>query len=212
MHLPETCCISLRGPQPLLDLGGYHFGDDILFSTNNNSTHGSDGDGGGGIDMDSGFSQISSLLSLLIRDILVTKCQFRLREIFLFGFGQGGMAALSTAVAIDGAHVAKDPLLVELGGVICIGAGLAAETPAELDPKCRTPVLVCAGSADGGSVVTRGVEEKLRRVFGFVEVRRMRREGDGMPRDREEMLPIMQFFARRLRSVKGVPEGVVELS
>lgn len=209
MQLPETCCISLRGPQPLLDLGGFHFGDDILFSTT--SPHGSDSDGGG-IDMDSGFSQISSLLSLLIHEVLIAKCQFRLREIFLFGFGQGGMAALSTAVAIDGAHVAKDPLLVELGGVISIGAGLAAETPAELDPKCRTPVLVCAGSADGGSAVTRGTEEKLRRVFGFVEVRRWRRPGDGMPRDREEMLPIMQFFARRLRSVKGVPKGAVELS
>jgi hypothetical protein len=33
-----------------------------------------------------------------------------------------------------------------------------------------------------------------------------------MPANRDEMLPIMQFFSRRLRSMKGVPAGVVELS
>jgi hypothetical protein len=32
-----------------------------------------------------------------------------------------------------------------------------------------------------------------------------------MPRSREEMLPIMRFFARRLRSRGGVPEGAVEV-
>ena len=200
MNLPETCCISIQGPQALLDLGGYHFGDDIIFDNNSS-----------GIDIDSGFKQISELLKILIEEVLVSKCNFRLREILLLGFGQGGMAALSTAVAIDGAHVAKDPALVELGGVISIGAGLAGETPAELDPKCRTPVLVCAGS-DGSSIVTRGSEDKLRRVFQHYEVKRYRKPGDSMPGNRDEMLPIMQFFSRRLRSVKGVPEGAVELS
>ncbi len=34
---------------------------------------------------------------------------------------------------------------------------------------------------------------------------------DSMPRSREEMLPIMRFFARRLRSRGGVPEGAVEV-
>jgi hypothetical protein len=32
-----------------------------------------------------------------------------------------------------------------------------------------------------------------------------------MPKNREEALPMMHFFARRLRSQKGVPEGSVEL-
>jgi predicted esterase len=200
MNLPETCCLALQGPQALLDLGGYHFGDDIIFDNHTS-----------GIDIDSGFRQISHLLQILIHEVLVAKCHFRLREILLLGFGQGGMAALSTAVAVDQAHGAKDPALVELGGVVSIGAGLAAETPAELDPKCRTPVLVCAGT-EGSSVVTRGSEDKLRRVFQHVDVKRYRRSGDGMPGNREEMLPIMQFFSRRLRSVKGVPEGAVELS
>jgi hypothetical protein len=33
-----------------------------------------------------------------------------------------------------------------------------------------------------------------------------------MPSNRDEMMPIMQFLARRLRSRKGVVEGAVEIS
>ncbi|KAM3417194.1 hypothetical protein BST61_g5454 [Cercospora zeina] len=201
MNLPETCCISIQAPQTLLDLGGYHWGDDIIFDNSS-----------GGIDADGGFTQASALLQILIREILLEKCEFRLREILLLGFGQGGMAALSTAVAIDQAHQAKDPTLVELGGVMSIGAGLASHAPASMDPKCRTPVLVCCGSDDGGSIVTRDAEHKLKRVFQHVEVERYARSGDAMPGNREEMLPIMHFLSRRLRSVKGVPEGAVEIS
>ncbi|KAF2206820.1 hypothetical protein CERZMDRAFT_63224 [Cercospora zeae-maydis SCOH1-5] len=204
MNLPETCCISIQAPQTLLDLGGYHWGDDIIFDNSSG--------GGGGIDADGAFKQTSELLRILIREVLVEKCEFRLREILLFGFGQGGMAALSTAVAIDQAHQAKDPVLVELGGVISIGAGLSSDAPASMDPKCRTPVLVCCGSDDGGSMVTRDAEDKLNRVFQHVEVKRYRRSGDAMPGNRDEMLPIMHFFSRRLRSVKGVPEGAIEIS
>ena len=44
-----------------------------------------------------------------------------------------------------------------------------------------------------------------------VEYHKWDRAGDGMPRNRDEMLPIMRFFARRLRSRKGVPEGSIEV-
>jgi len=93
--------------------------------------------------------------------------------------------------------------------VISIGAGLAGETPAALVNKCKTPVHISAGSRD--SVVTPSSEDKLKHVFETVEVARYRRPGDTMPRDRDEMRPIMQFFSRRLRSTKGVPSGAVEV-
>lgn len=93
--------------------------------------------------------------------------------------------------------------------MISIGAGLPADAPASLDPKSATPVLVCAGSDQ--SAVTPTTEEKLRHIFAVVEVKRYRRPGDSMPSNRDEMLPIMQFFSRRLRSVKGVPAGSVEI-
>ena len=86
MNLPETACISIRGPQPLLDLGGFHWGEDIIF----NSTD-------GGLDADAGFKRSIELLKTVVLEVLVEKCGYRLREILLFGFGQGGMSALSAA-------------------------------------------------------------------------------------------------------------------
>jgi len=71
-------------------------------------------------------------------------------------------------------------------------------------------VLICAGSDQ--SSVTPSAEDKLRRCFASVEVRRYRRPGDHMPANRDEMMPVMQFFSRRLRSGKGVPEGSVEVA
>ena len=86
MNLPETVCIAVRGPQNLLDLGGFHFGDDVMF----NSDY-------GGIDADAGFKTSNELLKTIVQDTLVEKCGYKLRNILFFGFGQGGMAALSAA-------------------------------------------------------------------------------------------------------------------
>ena len=93
--------------------------------------------------------------------------------------------------------------------MVSIGAGLPGEAPASLDTKCKTPLLVCAGSDQ--SSVTSTSEEKLKHVFEFVEIKRYRKPGDSMPSNRDEMMPIMQFFSRRLSSTKGVPEGSVEV-
>lgn len=98
----------------------------------------------------------------------------------------------------------------ELAGIISIGAGLPSEAPAALVSKCKTPVLICAGSSS--SSVTSASEDKLKRSFEHVEVKRYRRAGDSMPSNRDEMLPIMHFFSRRLKSRKGVPQGSMEVS
>lgn len=97
----------------------------------------------------------------------------------------------------------------ELGGVISIGAGLPGDVSGSPNTKCKTPVLVCAGSDQ--SAVTSATEDKLKRVLEFVEIKRYRKPGDSMPSNRDEMMPIMQFFSRRLRSTKGVPAGSVEV-
>jgi predicted esterase len=86
MNLPETACISVRGPKALLDLEGAHWGDDIIFDSTN-----------GGLDADAGLKESSELLKLLVNEVLVGKCGYKHRNVLLFGFGQGGMAALSTA-------------------------------------------------------------------------------------------------------------------
>lgn len=86
MNLPETACIAVRGPKALLDLEGAHWGDDIIFDSTT-----------GGLDADAGVKESTTLLKLLIQDVVVEKCGYKPREIVLFGFGQGGMVALSTA-------------------------------------------------------------------------------------------------------------------
>lgn len=86
MNLPETACVSVRGPKALLDLDGAHWGDDIIFDSTT-----------GGLDADAGLKESTALLKLLITDVLVEKCGYTPREILIFGFGQGGMVALSTA-------------------------------------------------------------------------------------------------------------------
>jgi len=58
--------------------------------------------------------------------------------------------------------------------------------------------------------VTSSAEEKLKKNFDFVQFNRYRRKGDTMPQHRDEMLPVMQFFARRLR--QSAPEGTTELT
>jgi predicted esterase len=193
LQLPETACISLRGPTNLpFDLQGAHWGDDIVF------------DNDGTIDLDTGFKRgTKRVLDDVIRKVLVDKCGYRLREILLFGFGHGGMLALNIA-----AELGRDD---ELGGVVSIGGPLPANASLpEVGKKSRTPVLLCHGyrqSAIKGEDV-----DKLKDFFDFVDIKEWRKTGDGMPASRDEMMPIMQFWARRLRSRRGVPKGSVEIT
>lgn len=193
MSLPETACIAVQAPNPLpFDLGGFHWGDDLIFDQNT-----------GEMDVDTGFKTSTRLiLDSVIRDGLISKCGYRARDIMIFGFAQGGMVALQAAAEFEGE---------ELGGVISVGAVLSLSLPLQaLHKKSKTPILVCKSTK--GSVVTSGAISKFKDAFEFVEIKEWKKNGDGMPSNREEMMPIMQFFARRLRSTRGVPAGSVELT
>ena len=193
LKFPETVCIALQAPNPLpFDLGGFHWGDDMIFDQNT-----------GEMDVDTGFKASTRLLlDAVTREGLFGKCGYKAREIMIFGFAQGGMVGLQAAAELTGD---------ELGGVVSIGGPLSLSTPlAALNKKSKTPVLVCKASR--GSAVTDSAISKLKNVFDYVEIKEWKKNGDGMPSSREEMLPIMQFFARRLRSTRGVPTGSVELT
>jgi predicted esterase len=154
------------------------------------------------MDVDTGFKRSTKmLLEGVIRDTLVGKCGYKLREILLFGFGQGGMVALQVAAELGSE---------ELGGIVSIG-GVLPEKAAlpEVDKKSRTPIVVCKGNRN--SAVKENHVRRLKDTFHYVEVKQWTKIGDGMPSSRDEMLPIMQFLARRLKSMKGVPEGSVEI-
>lgn len=173
------------------DLGGFHWGDDIIFDQ-----------ASGSMDFDTGFTKSTRLIKeVIIKEGLIGKCGYKLREIILFGYGQGGMAALAVAASLAAEQ--------ELGGVISIGGTLPSSVSTVMPRKTKTPVLVLGGSSH--SLVTSSAVARLEDVFEIVEYKAWNKSGDGMPANREEMLPIMKFFARRLRSRQGVPEGSVEV-
>ncbi|KAF2793813.1 alpha/beta-hydrolase [Melanomma pulvis-pyrius CBS 109.77] len=193
LSLPETACIAVQAPMPLpFDLGGFHWGDDMIFDQNT-----------GEMDVDTGFKTSTIIiLDSIIREGLIRKCGYKSREIMIFGFAQGGMVGLQAAAELEGE---------ELGGVVSVGGALSLSLPLKaLDKRSKTPVLVCKASK--GSAVSDSAVSKLKDAFEFVEIKEWKRNADGMPSNREEMLPIMQFFARRLRSTRGVPAGSVELT
>jgi predicted esterase len=191
MALPETVCVALRGPSPLpFDLGGFHWGDDIVFDRSQES-----------MEVDAGFERATRELRDVVERVLVRECGYAARNVLAFGFGQGGFAALALAAAMG---------REELGGVVCVGGAIPAGSVVHVSAgKLGTPVILCKGK--WRSAVDDDAVDRLRETFGFVEVHEWRKEGDGMPANREEMLPIMRFLARRLQSKKGVPEGSVEI-
>jgi len=195
LNLPETACLAVQAPAPLpFDLGGFHWGDDLLFDPRT-----------GEMDVDTGFSEaMRRVLEDVVRGGLMQRCGYQAREVLVFGFAQGGMVGLQLAAELGGAGE-------ELGGVISIGGVVPSALPLKaLERKSTTPVLVCRASR--GSAVTDSAVSKLQQVFASVEIKEWARRGDGMPSSREEMLPIMHFLARRLRSTRGVPAGSIALN
>ncbi|KAL8808794.1 MAG: hypothetical protein Q9200_004009 [Gallowayella weberi] len=191
LSLPETACIVLQAPSPLpFDLGGFHWGDDITF---NQSL--------GTMDYDTGFEKSNSILKAdMIEETLLNRCGYKPRNILLFGFGQGGMAAIAAASAFKS----------ELGGIVSVGGPLPSSLPGTLssEEKNKTSVIVLGGSSN--TLITQSTLREIKKAFQEVEYVKWSRLGDGMPKNREEMLPIMKFFARRLQSRSGVPDGAVE--
>ena len=192
MSLPETTCISLRAATPMpFELGGFHWGDDIIFSQSRGDLR---------MDMDTGFSKSSkNVMQAIIQEGLIEKCGYAPREIMLFGLGQGGMAAMAAASSTSD----------ELAGVVSIGGPfpLSAKSAAKL---AMTPVLLLGGSSN--TAVTRQRVDDSKAIFKSTEYHKWNKSGDGMPTNRSEMLPIMRFFAYRLKSRSGVPQGSLEVS
>lgn len=153
-------------------------------------------EGRGEIELDAGFGKGVDRLWKDVIQVLIGTCGYKARNILFLGFGQGAMLPLALAMEKGGD---------EFGGIVSIGGRL----PAGSKGKSRTPVLACGGSRS--TQVTRSAVDSLKAAFGDVEYVKWDKYEDSMPRSREEMLPIMKFFARRLQSRAGVPEGAVEV-
>ncbi|CAG8972774.1 hypothetical protein HYALB_00006866 [Hymenoscyphus albidus] len=211
LNLPETACLAIQGLHPIpqiftgSEVPSFHWGDDVLID-----------EAKGEIEMDSGFEKTREVLGDVVRR-LMEGCGFPAKNILFYGFGQGGMAALSL-ISSSSSSSSSLPAFstLEFGGLISIGGRLPSSsfpTTSTSSPntttKIKTPILVCGAS--NSTQITRQAIDGLKERFGSVEYVKWDKRGDSMPGSREEMVPVMRFFARRLRSRQGVPEGAVEI-
>ena len=192
LNLSETQVVAIQAPTPLpFDLGGFHWGDDIVFDQ-----------ASGQMDLDTGFQNATRLVERdVIQHVLLEKCKIKPRQIVMFGNGQGGMVAL---------HVARKMRSLELGGIVSLGGPLPNSPTDASTTTSKTPVMVVHGSSK--SMISIGKATQIKSTFDNAAFHQWKRPGDGMPTSREEVVPIMQFLAGRLRSQAGVPSGAHEIS
>ena len=154
------------------------------------------------LDHDAGFVTATRVIcDDVVNRILVQQHGFKHRDILFFGYGQGGMAALAAALSV------KD----RLAGVISIGGSLPLSTNSVNTPVSKTPILLLGG---GQGEIFRNDRAGVKRVqnsFEFMEAHQWKKKDDSMPKNRDEALPMMQFLARQLRSLHGVPKDAVEI-
>lgn len=192
VNLPGVLAISVRGTAPLPALllssndTGAHWGDDLAIDQAT-----------GDVDPDPGFERAGSLvMKELVQGVLIGKCGWDLDDIIIFGFGQGGSLALSIASQLRNTgrvvDVTNHPITVEktrLKGIVSIGGPLppSAIPTISIRDKSTTPVLLCQ--------LDRDAIEYANKEFSNVKTVNWKRRDVGMPQNREEMFPIMKFFA-----------------
>lgn len=210
INLPGVLGISVRGTSPLppallglpLDSGpprNFHWGDDLNLGSS------------GGLDADPGYTKAADLvLNRLIRETLMDKCGWELSDILFFGYGQGGSLALGLASKIrEGPQVEevkedKDGKPVETGrafkGVVSIGGDLPPSMIPSLSArsKSETPILICRGKSC--DTVDEDAVDVLKKEFSSVQDVKWNKADSTMPSSQEEVLPMMKFFADRLRT------------
>ena len=174
--------------------------------------------------MDPGYEKVEELvMDKLVGGVLVGKCGWETEDVLLFGFGQGGGVALGLGSKLRTWEGAEGPRVEEVKegeevkqgvvekrerkfkGIVSIGGALPPSMIPSISAreKAKTPVLVLHGSKS--EYVGEDEVDLIKREFENVKVVEWKRPDDGMPRSREEVLPMMEFFAERLKSTPGFP-------
>ncbi|KZL82084.1 phospholipase carboxylesterase superfamily protein [Colletotrichum incanum] len=218
MSLPGVLSISVRAPSPLppsmlpddtpssasasagAGAGHFHWGDDITFDPSTDS-----------IAPDPGFSKSYALVvDRLIRETLIARCGWELSDIILFGFGQGGSLALGIA-----SQLRLGPKVVDvtdtpagkpkrsdnaqfdentLKGVLSIGGPLPQSMVPTVSTRGKCKTKTCLVQLDDDAF------DAVKEEFLDARLVKWKRKDVAMPRDREEMFPLMKFFAECLKS------------
>lgn len=196
LNLPDAVTVTLQAPFPLpFPIGpGFHWSDDLQVDT-----------ASGAIDRDSPLTRSTAVIADVISEVLVKKYGFAPPQIHLFGYGQGGSVALSVALHDSLSNIAS------MGGVVSIGGPLPLSVSHTAKTKSRTPICLLGGRTGSFVRDEQSPVKRLRTLYEFVEYHEWKKNDDSMPKNRDEALPMMQFFARRLRSRRGVPDDAVEV-
>ncbi|KAK5196819.1 hypothetical protein LTR72_001812 [Exophiala xenobiotica] len=206
MNLPDALTITLNPPFPLPFPLGSGPGDesgswseDLHIDTAT-----------GTLDPDPDSSSISRAVQMVahdvIHDTLITKFTYRPDHIHVFGFCQGGSVALSVPLH-SSLHSQS------LGSITAIGGALplSASTP-NTKNKNRAPILLLSGSRSALASPDSSPLKRVKAAYEFVTYHQWKKSDDSMPKNRDEVLPMMQFWAQRLKSRRGVPADAVEIS
>lgn len=190
MNLPGVFSIAIRGPSPLppsllpeAEGGHFHWGDDVQMDPST-----------GEIAADPGFERArGKVMDVLVKDCLVDKFGWEAGDIILFGFGQGGSLALGLASSL------ANPRVEDAGsagrafkGVVSVGGPLPPSMVSTLSGRRKAASRALLVQVEDDDVDYVGKEfESVQRV-------RWKRGGVDMPRNRDEMYPIMKFLAEVL--------------
>ncbi|OAP61473.1 hypothetical protein AYL99_03676 [Fonsecaea erecta] len=199
LNLPDALAITINPPFPLpFPLGpGDQWSEDLHVDTTT-----------GELDSDSPLTKSVELVAQeVISRVLVDKFRYRPDHIHLFGFGQGGSVALTVPL-----HPSISSL-PSLGGVISVGGALPLSAPlTSTKSQNKTPVLLLSGSKSPLAAVGSSPLNRIKATYEFVTYHQWKKADDSLPKNRDEALPMMQFWARRLRSRRGVPDDAIEIT
>lgn len=196
LNLPDAVTITLQPLFPIpVPLGpGFQWSNDIRIDTST-----------GSFDPDSPLEKASGIVAEIITQVLIQKHNFIPAAIHLFGYGQGGSLALNTAIHPALTHLGP------LGSIVSIGGSLPLSTNHTLTLKSRTPLLLLGGKKGDFAKNEASAVKRLRTLYEFVEYHEWKKGESTLPANREEVLPMMQFLGRRLRSRRGVSDDFVEV-
>lgn len=179
---PESAFILLRGLQPI--------------EHGNSGYHWADADG----TVDEGFIKTSRvILEIIIQNVLMAKCSFHPRDIVVLGHGQGGMAALAATASWN---------CIEFGGVVSFGGPMPGYVQLPFAVKAKTPALIYGGAC--GDIKPTALQQ-IQENFSFTDHHVLPSGQHKVPLSDEEMTPLLEFFAHRLKREEWKRQAVISL-
>ena len=148
---------------------------------------------------ESSFIQTSTvILEQVIRDVLMSRCYFRPQNIVLLGYCEGGMAALAAAASWQ---------RLELGGVVSIGGPMPNYVRLPFGVRAKTPALVIGGAlGDITAAALQLIQESF--TYTYSDLRKGGYDSS-IPETQEQLKPLCDFFAHRLRREEWNRQAVI---